>query len=138
MSAYEFIDHTYDVLVVGAAVRPARDLGPCGSSLSTACITKLFPTRSHTWPPRRHQRRLGNMGEDDWRWHMYDTVKGLPTGVGDQDAISSCAGGARRGHRVGTLRLPFSRPSRAVFTKRPFGGMTTHLGKALRSDLCRR
>ncbi len=88
MSAYEFIDHTYDVLVVGAGGAGLRaTLGLAEAGLTTACITKLFPTRSHTVAAQGGiSAALGNMGEDDWRWHMYDTVKGSDW-LGDQDAI---------------------------------------------------
>jgi len=88
MSAPAFIDHTYDVIVVGAGGAGLRaTLGLAESGLSTACITKLFPTRSHTVAAQGGiSAALGNMGEDDWRWHMYDTVKGSDW-LGDQDAI---------------------------------------------------
>ena len=88
MSAYEFIDHTYDVVVVGAGGAGLRaTLGLAEAGLSTACVTKLFPTRSHTVAAQGGiSAALGNMGEDDWRWHMYDTVKGSDW-LGDQDAI---------------------------------------------------
>src|SRR5581483_6103820 len=78
VSAYEFIDHTYDVIVIGAGGAGLRaTLGLAEAGLSTACITKLFPTRSHTVAAQGGiSAALGNMGEDDWRWHMYDTVKG--------------------------------------------------------------
>ena len=85
MSAYEFIDHTYDVVVVGAGGAGLRaTLGLAEAGLSTACVTKLFPTRSHTVAAQGGiSAALGNMGEDDWRWHMYDTVKGSDW-LGDQ------------------------------------------------------
>ncbi len=85
---YKFIDHTYDVLVVGAGGAGLRaTLGLAEAGLSTACITKLFPTRSHTVAAQGGiSAALANMGEDDWRWHMYDTVKGSDW-LGDQDAI---------------------------------------------------
>ena len=88
MSAYKFIDHTYDVVVVGAGGAGLRaTFGLAQSGLSTACITKVFPTRSHTVAAQGGiSAALGNMGEDDWRWHMYDTVKGSDW-LGDQDAI---------------------------------------------------
>ncbi len=92
MSAYEFIDHSYDVVVVGAGGAGLRaTLGLAEAGLSTACITKLFPTRSHTVAAQGGiSAALGNMGEDDWRWHMYDTIKGSDW-LGDQDAIELCA-----------------------------------------------
>jgi succinate dehydrogenase / fumarate reductase flavoprotein subunit len=103
MSAYEFIDHTYDVLVVGAGGAGLRaTLGLAEAGLSTACITKLFPTRSHTVAAQGGiSAALGNMGEDDWRWHMYDTVKGSDW-LGDQDAIEFMCKEAPAA--VGTLR----------------------------------
>jgi succinate dehydrogenase / fumarate reductase flavoprotein subunit len=85
---YEFIDHSYDVVVVGAGGAGLRaTLGLAEQGLSTACLTKVFPTRSHTVAAQGGiSAALGNMGEDDWRWHMYDTVKGSDW-LGDQDAI---------------------------------------------------
>jgi succinate dehydrogenase / fumarate reductase flavoprotein subunit len=86
--AYTFIDHTYDIVVVGAGGAGLRaTFGLAEAGLSTACITKVFPTRSHTVAAQGGiSASLGNMGEDDWRWHMYDTVKGSDW-LGDQDAI---------------------------------------------------
>ena len=88
MPAYQIIDHTYDVVVVGAGGSGLRaTLGAAQAGLRTACITKVFPTRSHTVAAQGGiSASLGNMGEDDWRWHMYDTVKGSDW-LGDQDAI---------------------------------------------------
>ena len=88
MAAYEFIDHKFDVVVVGAGGSGLRAaLGCAQAGLKTACITKVFPTRSHTVAAQGGiSASLGNMGEDDWRWHMYDTVKGSDW-LGDQDAI---------------------------------------------------
>ena len=85
---YEFIDHSYDVVVVGAGGAGLRaTLGLAELGLSTACLTKVFPTRSHTVAAQGGiSAALGNMGPDDWRWHMYDTVKGSDW-LGDQDAI---------------------------------------------------
>jgi succinate dehydrogenase/fumarate reductase flavoprotein subunit len=79
MSTYNWIDHTYDVVVVGAGGSGLRAaLGAAQAGLRTACITKVFPTRSHTVAAQGGiAASLGNMGEDNWRWHMYDTVKGL-------------------------------------------------------------
>ena len=87
-NGYEFIDHTYDVIVIGAGGSGLRaTLGLAEAGLATACITKLFPTRSHTVAAQGGiSAALGNMGPDDWRWHMYDTVKGSDW-LGDQDAI---------------------------------------------------
>ena len=88
MSAYKIIDHEYDVVVLGAGgsgLRAAVGLSEAG--LKTACISKVFPTRSHTSAAQGGiSAALGNMGEDDWRWHMYDTVKGADW-LGDQDSI---------------------------------------------------
>ena len=93
--AYPIEDHTYDVVVVGAGGSGLRAVVGCSEAgLKTACITKVFPTRSHTVAAQGGiAAALGNMGEDDWRWHMYDTVKGADW-LGDQDAIEYCA--ARR------------------------------------------
>jgi succinate dehydrogenase / fumarate reductase flavoprotein subunit len=88
MSDYEFIDHSYDVVVIGAGGAGLRaTFGLAQAGFSTACITKVFPTRSHTVAAQGGiSAALGNMGEDDWRWHMYDTIKGSDW-LGDQDAI---------------------------------------------------
>src|SRR5665811_656328 len=88
MSAYKIVDHTFDVVVVGAGGAGLRATLECAArGLKTACITKVFPTRSHTVAAQGGvAASLGNMGEDDWRWHMYDTVKGSDW-LGDQDAI---------------------------------------------------
>ena len=88
MSDYEFIDHSYDVVVIGAGGAGLRaTFGLANAGFDTACITKVFPTRSHTVAAQGGiSAALGNMGEDDWRWHMYDTVKGSDW-LGDQDAI---------------------------------------------------
>ena len=88
MSDYEFIDHSYDVVVIGAGGAGLRaTFGLAQAGFDTACITKVFPTRSHTVAAQGGiSAALGNMGEDDWRWHMYDTIKGSDW-LGDQDAI---------------------------------------------------
>ena len=99
---YTFVDHTYDVVVVGAGGAGLRaTFGLAEAGLSTACISKVFPTRSHTVAAQGGiSAALGNMGEDDWRWHMYDTVKGSDW-LGDQDAIEyMCKRSAGRGHRA--------------------------------------
>ena len=103
---YQFIDHTHDVLVVGAGGAGLRaTLGLAEAGLTTACITKVFPTRSHTVAAQGGiSAALGNMGDDDWRWHMYDTVKGSDW-LGDQDAIEfMCKQAPGRGHRARALR----------------------------------
>ena len=109
--AYNIVDHTYDVVVVGAGgVRPARHLGMGAAGLKTACITKVFPTRSHTVAAQGGiGAALGNMGEDDWRWHMYDTVKGSDW-LGDQDAIEyMCREAIPAVYELEHFGVPFSR-----------------------------
>ena len=88
MSAYNIVDHSYDVVVVGAGGAGLRaTMGAAGAGLKTACVTKVFPTRSHTVAAQGGiAASLGNMGPDHWQWHMYDTVKGSDW-LGDQDAI---------------------------------------------------
>ena len=107
-SAYPIVEHQYDVVVIGAGGAGLRaTLGLAAQGLSTACVTKLFPTRSHTVAAQGGiSAALGNMGEDDWRWHMYDTVKGSDW-LGDQDAIEyMCREAIPRGDRARTLRGP--------------------------------
>jgi succinate dehydrogenase / fumarate reductase flavoprotein subunit len=138
MSAYEFIDHTYDVIVVGAGGAGLRaTLGLAQAGLSTACITKLFPTRSHTVAAQGGiSAALGNMGEDDWRWHMYDTVKGSDW-LGDQDAIEfMCKEAPAAVVELEHYGVPFSRTEQGRIYQRPFGGMTTHFGKGIAQRTC--
>jgi succinate dehydrogenase / fumarate reductase flavoprotein subunit len=138
MSAYEFVDHTYDVVVVGAGGAGLRaTLGLAEAGLSTACITKLFPTRSHTVAAQGGiSAALGNMGEDDWRWHMYDTVKGSDW-LGDQDAIEfMCKEASNAVIELEHYGLPFSRTDDGRIYQRPFGGMTTHYGKGTAQRTC--
>ena len=138
MSAYEFIDHTYDVVVVGAGGAGLRaTLGLAEAGLSTACITKLFPTRSHTVAAQGGiSAALGNMGEDDWRWHMYDTVKGSDW-LGDQDAIElMCKEAPAAVIELEHYGVPFSRTEQGRIYQRPFGGMTTHFGKGTAQRTC--
>jgi succinate dehydrogenase / fumarate reductase flavoprotein subunit len=138
MSAYEFVDHTYDVLVVGAGGAGLRaTLGLAEAGLSTACITKLFPTRSHTVAAQGGiSAALGNMGEDDWRWHMYDTVKGSDW-LGDQDAIEfMCKEAPAAIIELEHYGVPFSRTEQGRIYQRPFGGMTTHFGKGIAQRTC--
>src|SRR6202171_2330263 len=138
MSAYELIDHSYDVIVVGAGGAGLRaTLGLAESGLSTACITKLFPTRSHTVAAQGGiSAALGNMGEDDWRWHMYDTVKGSDW-LGDQDAIEfMCKEPAAAVIELEHSGVPFSRTDDGRIYQRPFGGMTTHYGKGIAQRTC--
>ncbi len=138
MSAYEFIDHTYDVIVVGAGGAGLRaTLGLAEAGLSTACVSKLFPTRSHTVAAQGGiSAALGNMGEDDWRWHMYDTVKGSDW-LGDQDAIEfMCKEAPAAVIELEHYGLPFSRTEEGLIYQRPFGGMTTHFGKGTAHRTC--
>ena len=138
MSAPEFIDHSYDVIVVGAGGAGLRaTLGLAESGLSTACISKLFPTRSHTVAAQGGiSAALGNMGEDDWRWHMYDTVKGSDW-LGDQDAIElMCKEAPAAVIELEHYGVPFSRTETGRIYQRPFGGMTTHYGQGIAQRTC--
>src|ERR1700741_2841194 len=131
MATYEFIDHLYDVVVVGAGGSGLRAaLGCAQAGLKTACITKVFPTRSHTVAAQGGiSASLGNMGEDDWRWHMYDTVKGSDW-LGDQDAIEfMCKEAPNAVIELEHYGLPFSRTDDGRIYQRPFGGMTTPYGR---------
>ncbi|HSN71065.1 MAG TPA: succinate dehydrogenase flavoprotein subunit [Steroidobacteraceae bacterium] len=138
MTAYTFVDHTYDVVVVGAGGAGLRaTFGLAHSGLSTACITKVFPTRSHTVAAQGGiSAALGNMGEDDWRWHMYDTVKGSDW-LGDQDAIEfMCKEAPSAVIELEHYGVPFSRTEDGRIYQRPFGGMTTHYGKGIAQRTC--
>jgi len=138
MSAYEFIDHTYDVVVVGAGGAGLRaTLGLAEAGLATANITKVFPTRSHTVAAQGGiSAALGNMGEDDWRWHMYDTVKGSDW-LGDQDAIElMCKEAPAAVIELEHYGVPFSRTDEGRIYQRPFGGMTTRFGKGIAQRTC--
>jgi succinate dehydrogenase / fumarate reductase, flavoprotein subunit len=138
MSDYKFIDHTYDVLVVGAGGAGLRaTFGLAEAGLATACITKVFPTRSHTVAAQGGiSAALGNMGEDDWRWHMYDTVKGSDW-LGDQDAIEfMCKVAPAAVIELEHYGVPFSRTEDGRIYQRPFGGMTTHFGKGIAQRTC--
>ena len=132
--AYPIEDHTYDVVVVGAGGAGLRAVVGCSEAkLRTACITKVFPTRSHTVAAQGGiAAALGNMGEDDWRWHMYDTVKGADW-LGDQDAIEYlCRNASAAVYELEHWGLPFSRREEdGKIYQRPFGGMTTHYGKGI-------
>ena len=128
---YEIIDHTYDVVVVGAGGAGLRaTFGLAEQGLKTACITKVFPTRSHTVAAQGGvSASLGNMGPDDWRWHMYDTVKGSDW-LGDQDAIEYMVREAVPAIiELEHYGVPFSRTAEGKIYQRPFGGMTTHFGE---------
>jgi succinate dehydrogenase / fumarate reductase flavoprotein subunit len=138
VSAYEFVDHTYDVVVVGAGGAGLRaTLGLAEAGLATACITKVFPTRSHTVAAQGGiSAALGIMGEDDWRWHMYDTVKGSDW-LGDQDAIEfMCKEAPAAVIELEHYGVPFSRTDEGRIYQRPFGGMTTHYGKGIAQRTC--
>src|SRR5882762_9233937 len=138
MSAYEFIDHTYDVIVVGAGGAGLRaTLGLAESGLSTACITKLFPTRSHTVAAQGGiSAALGNMGEDNWRWHMYYTVKGSDW-LGDQDAIEYlCRNAPEAVYELEHFGVPFSRTEDGKIYQRAFGGMTSNYGQGIAQRTC--
>src|SRR6186713_1402918 len=135
---YEFIDHTYDVVVVGAGGAGLRaTLGLAEAGLSTACITKVFPTRSHTVAAQGGiSAALGNMGEDDWRFHFYDTIKGSDW-LGDQDAIEyMCREAIPAIIELEHQGVPFSRTEDGRIYQRPFGGMTTHYGKGIAQRTC--
>ena len=138
MSDYTITDHTYDVIVVGAGGAGLRaTFGLAEAGLSTACITKVFPTRSHTVAAQGGiSAALGNMGEDDWRWHMYDTVKGSDW-LGDQDAIEYMVRNAPAAvYELEHWGVPFSRTDDGKIYQRPFGGMTTHYGKGTAQRTC--
>ncbi|MCZ7657660.1 MAG: succinate dehydrogenase flavoprotein subunit [Xanthobacteraceae bacterium] len=136
--AYPIEDHSYDVVVVGAGGAGLRAVvGCCEAGLRTACITKVFPTRSHTVAAQGGiSAALGNMGEDDWRWHMYDTVKGSDW-LGDQDAIEYlCRNAPAAVYELEHWGVPFSRTEEGKIYQRPFGGMTTHFGKGTAQRTC--
>jgi len=128
---YEIIDHEYDVVVVGAGGAGLRaTLGMAEKNLKTACITKVFPTRSHTVAAQGGiSAALGNITEDDWRWHMYDTVKGSDW-LGDQDSIEyMCKNAPEAIIELEHYGVPFSRTEDGRIYQRPFGGMTTQYGE---------
>ena len=136
--AYPIEDHSYDVIVVGAGGSGLRAVVGCSEAgLRTACISKVFPTRSHTVAAQGGiAASLGNMGEDDWRWHMYDTVKGSDW-LGDQDAIEYlCRNAPAAVYELEHWGLPFSRTEEGKIYQRPFGGMTTHYGKGTAQRTC--
>ena len=138
MSSYKIIDHEYDVVVLGAGGSGLRAaLGLSEAGLKTACITKVFPTRSHTSAAQGGiSAALGNMGEDDWRWHMYDTVKGADW-LGDQDAIEYlCKEAPRAVIELERYGVPFSRTEDGKIYQRPFGGMTKNYGNETVQRTC--
>ena len=131
MAAYEFIDHTYDVVVVGAGGSGLRaTLGMAEAGLKTACITKVFPTRSHTVAAQGGiAASLGNMGPDNWQWHLFDTVKGSDW-LGDTDAQEYMVREAPKAvYELEHYGVPFSRTEDGRIYQRPFGGMTSEFGE---------
>jgi succinate dehydrogenase / fumarate reductase flavoprotein subunit len=136
--AYTIIDHSYDVVVVGAGGAGLRaTFGLAERGLKTACLTKVFPTRSHTVAAQGGvSAALGNMGEDDWRWHMYDTVKGSDW-LGDQDAIEyMCREAIPAIIELEHYGVPFSRTAEGKIYQRAFGGMTTKFGEGQAYRTC--
>jgi succinate dehydrogenase / fumarate reductase, flavoprotein subunit len=135
---YPIEHHSYDIVVVGAGGAGLRTtLGTTAAGLKTACISKVFPTRSHTVAAQGGiGAALGNMGEDDWRWHMYDTVKGSDW-LGDQDAIEyMCRNAMAAVIELEHFGVPFSRTEDGRIYQRPFGGHTVHWGKGLAQRAC--
>ncbi|HXQ31398.1 MAG TPA: succinate dehydrogenase flavoprotein subunit [Steroidobacteraceae bacterium] len=138
MSEYDFIDHTFDVVVVGAGGAGLRaTFGLAEAGLNVATISKVFPTRSHTVAAQGGiSAALGNMGEDDWRFHFYDTIKGSDW-LGDQDAIEyMCKEAMSAVIELEHYGVPFSRTDDGRIYQRPFGGMTTHYGKGIAQRTC--
>ena len=137
--SYPIVDHIYDVVVVGAGGAGLRaTLGMTMAGLKTACISKVFPTRSHTVSAQGGiAASLGNIDADEWRWHMYDTVKGSDW-LGDQDAIEYlCRNAPQAVYELEHWGLPFSRREEdGKIYQRPFGGMTTHYGKGTAQRTC--
>ena len=136
--AYPITDHSFDVLVVGAGGAGLRAAVGCAQAgLRTACVTKVFPTRSHTVAAQGGiSASLGNMGPDDWRWHMYDTVKGSDW-LGDQDSIEYlCRNAPQAVYELEHWGVPFSRTEEGKIYQRPFGGMTTDYGKGTAQRTC--
>ena len=130
--AYPITEHKYDVIVVGAGGAGLRaTLGMAATGLKTACISKVFPTRSHTVAAQGGiSAALGNMAEDDWRWHMYDTVKGSDW-LGDQDAIEyMCREAVSAVYELEHFGMPFSRTPEGKIYQRPFGGHMRNYGEA--------
>ena len=137
-NSYEIIEHKYDIVVVGAGGAGLRaTFGMAEKGLKTACITKVFPTRSHTVAAQGGMSAsLGNMGKDDWRWHMYDTVKGSDW-LGDQDAIEyMCREAVPAVIELEHQGVPFSRTEEGKIYQRPFGGMTTNYGEGTAQRTC--
>jgi succinate dehydrogenase / fumarate reductase flavoprotein subunit len=131
MTAYPYEVHDYDVVVVGAGGAGLRaTLGMAEQGLRTACVTKVFPTRSHTVAAQGGiAASLGNMGPDSWQWHMYDTVKGSDW-LGDTDAMEYLAREAPKAvYELEHYGVPFSRTEEGKIYQRPFGGHTTEYGE---------
>ena len=138
MTAYKITEHKFDMIVVGAGGAGLRaTFGLAQKGLKTACITKVFPTRSHTVAAQGGiSAALGNMGEDDWRFHFYDTIKGSDW-LGDQDAIEyMCREAIPAIIELEHQGVPFSRTEDGKIYQRPFGGMTTHYGKGIAQRTC--
>ncbi len=138
VKSYQIIDHHYDVVVVGAGGAGLRaTFGMAEKGLKTACLSKVFPTRSHTVAAQGGiSAALGNMGEDDWRFHMYDTVKGSDW-LGDQDAIEyMCREAIPAVIELEHYGVPFSRTAEGKIYQRAFGGMTTNYGKGIAYRTC--
>lgn len=136
--SYPIIDHYHDVVVVGAGGAGLRaTFGMASAGLNTACISKVFPTRSHTVAAQGGiSAALGNMGDDDWRWHFYDTIKGSDW-LGDQDAIEyMCKNAPAAIVELEHYGVPFSRTNEGKIYQRPFGGMTTHYGEGTAQRTC--
>ena len=136
--AYPLHEHAFDVLVIGAGGAGLRAaLGCAQNGLRTACLSKVFPTRSHTVAAQGGiSAALGNMGADDWRWHMYDTVKGADW-LGDQDAIEYlCRHAPAAVYELEHFGVPFSRTEEGKIYQRPFGGMTTNFGEGIAQRTC--
>src|SRR5271163_4060981 len=130
-TAYPITDHTFDVIVVGAGGAGLRaSVGCAEAGLKVGCISKVFPTRSHTVAAQGGiSASLGNMGPDDWRWHMYDTVKGSDW-LGDQDAIEYlCRHAPEAVYELEHWGVPFSRTDDGRIYQRAFGGMTRNFGE---------
>ncbi len=137
-TAYKITEHHYDIVVVGAGGAGLRaTFGLAAKGLDTACLTKVFPTRSHTVAAQGGvSAALGNMGEDDWRFHFYDTIKGSDW-LGDQDAIEyMCREAIPAIIELEHYGVPFSRTEDGRIYQRPFGGMTTHYGKGTAQRTC--
>ncbi|MEO8743330.1 MAG: succinate dehydrogenase flavoprotein subunit [Lysobacteraceae bacterium] len=135
---YKITEHQFDMVVVGAGGAGLRaTFGLAAKGLNTACITKVFPTRSHTVAAQGGiSAALGNMGEDDWRWHFYDTIKGGDW-LGDQDAVEyMCRNAMAAVIELEHQGVPFTRTEEGKIYQRPFGGMTTHYGEGTAQRTC--